>query len=84
LRAKKPVFSGLCFLYRRCAPLKENLGALLSALHVLRLIVQTTIAETAFGCPQTTPQGFMRCAASGVLAFGEKPFYNECITSLVM
>jgi hypothetical protein len=32
------------------APFEENLGAFLPALHGLRLIVQTTAAETASGC----------------------------------
>jgi hypothetical protein len=42
--------------------LKRIWGLFLPALPVLRLIVQTTTIETAFGCPQTPAKGFLRCA----------------------
>jgi hypothetical protein len=60
LLAKQPVFPSRSVYYnknyRRFAPLEEFLGAFLPALPVLRLIAQTTAAETAAGCPQTPNQ----------------------------
>jgi hypothetical protein len=62
LFAKKPVFLpgffGILKNYRRFrASIKALWGLFLSALPILRLIVQTTTAGTAGGCPQTPHKG---------------------------
>jgi hypothetical protein len=39
--------------------LKSFLGAFLSALHGLRILLRTPRKGTAFGCPQTPAKGFL-------------------------
>jgi hypothetical protein len=57
------------FDYERCAAralLKKIWRAFLPALHGLRLIAQTTAAETASGCPQTLYQCDVYSAANAI------------------
>jgi hypothetical protein len=62
------VFQAPAFFYalRFACAFEEFLGAFLPALLVSRLIVQTTTAKTAFGCPQTPAKGYLRRATHAI------------------
>jgi hypothetical protein len=62
-----PRFVGILKNYRRFrASFKRIWRVFLSALPVLRLIVQTTTIETASGCPQTPHKGGVCSAANAI------------------